>query len=155
MGQRHPPAAPRASAAGPVAGTRLDKWLWAARFFKTRTLAAEAIGKGRILVDGQLAKAAREVRPGQRLEIRQGDCPLPRVVEVLAISSVRGSATLAQGLYAETAESIAAIVAWAERRRLAPEPADTITQGRPTKQARRELSDWRRWSAEYQEDPER
>lgn len=127
---------------GPV---RLDKWLWAARFYKTRALAVDEIGKGRVQVNGQDAKPSREVRVGDLLRLRQG--PVEREVQVLALSHVRGPAPAAQTLYAETPESSAAREKAAEARRLAPEPAQTITQGRPTKQDRRRLSEWDRWSA--------
>ena len=127
------------------AGVRLDKWLWAARFFKTRALAAEEIGKGRITVNGAVAKASRELKAGDRLEIRQG--PVTRTVDVLLPGEQRGPATVAQTLYAETAESVAAREAAAQARRMANEPAAAIEQGRPTKRDRRKLADWRRWSA--------
>ena len=124
---------------------RLDKWLWAARFYKTRALAAEEIGRGRVLVNGAPAKAGRELKPGDRLSLRQG--PVERVVDVLGLSHARGPATVAQTLYAETAESVAARLHAAEQRRLAAEPAAAIEQGRPTKRDRRQLGDWQRWSA--------
>ncbi len=127
------------------APVRLDKWLWAARFYKTRALAVDEIGKGRVQVNGQDAKPSREVRVGDLLRLRQG--PVEREVQVLALSHVRGPAPVAQALYAETPESCAAREKAAEARRLAPEPAQTITQGRPTKQDRRRLSEWDRWSA--------
>ena len=126
-------------------GVRLDKWLWVARFFKTRGLAAEAIEKGRVTVDGQVAKPARVLKPGARVGVRQG--PLERVVVVAGLSLQRGSATVAGTLYAETPESVAAREAAAESRRLAPEPAVAFEQGRPTKRDRRKLADWDRWSA--------
>ena len=124
---------------------RLDKWLWAARFYKTRSLAAEEIGRGRVLVNGQLAKASRELRSGDLVDLRQG--VVARTVLVRALSSVRGPAPVAQALYEETADSIAARQQAAEARRLTPEPAHTIEHGRPTKRDRRELADWNRWSA--------
>ena len=124
---------------------RLDKWLWAARFFKTRALAAEEIGRGRVSVNGQVAKASRELRVGDRIVLRQG--ALERTVDVRALSSVRGPAPVAQALYAETPASIAARLAAAESRRLGAEPANAIEQGRPTKRDRRRLADWQRWSA--------
>jgi len=124
---------------------RLDKWLWAARFFKTRALAAEEIGRGRVSVNGQVAKASRELRVGDRIVLRQG--ALERTVHLLALSSVRGPAPVAQALYAETPASLAARLAAAEARRLGAEPATTIEQGRPTKRDRRRLADWQRWSA--------
>lgn len=124
---------------------RLDKWLWAARFYKTRALAAEDIGHGRVSINGQVAKASREPKVGELVQMRQG--PVLRVVQVLALSNARGPAPVAQTLYAETPESLAARSRAAEARRLGAEPADTIEQGRPTKRNRRELADWQRWSA--------
>lgn len=129
----------------PSAGVRLDKWLWAARFFKTRSLAADEIAKHRVQVNGQVAKASRELKPGDELQLRQG--PLLRTVRVIALSAVRGPAPVAQALYEETAESRAAREAFAQQRRVAPEPALAIEQGRPTKRDRRQLADWDRWSA--------
>ena len=124
---------------------RLDKWLWAARFFKTRGLAADEIVKGRIQVNAQVAKASRELRAGDVVCIRQG--PLERTVLVRALSTVRGPAPQAQQLYEETAESVCARLAAAEQRKTAAEPANTIEHGRPTKRDRRQLADWQRWSA--------
>jgi ribosome-associated heat shock protein Hsp15 len=130
----------------PAERVRLDKWLWAARFFKTRALSAEAIDKGRVSVNGQVAKASREPRVGDTLEFRQGNDW--RTVTVRGLSAVRGPAPVAQQLYEETPESVARRVAAAEQRRLAPEPALAQTQGRPTKRDRRTLKDWGdRWSA--------
>ncbi len=127
------------------ARVRLDKWLWAARFFKTRALAAEEADKGRVQVNGANAKPAREVRVGDRIRLRQG--VVEREVDVLGLSSVRGPAPVAQALYAETPDSTAARERAAASRRLAPEPAATLEQGRPTKRDRRRLADWQRWSA--------
>lgn len=129
---------------------RLDKWLWAARFYKTRALAAAEIARGRVGVNGQPAKASRGLEPGDRIELRQG--AVQRTVLVRALSSVRGPAPLAQALYEETPESVAARVKAAEQRRLAAEPAAAIEQGRPTKRDRRQLADWRRWSASVEDD---
>lgn len=130
----------------PTERVRLDKWLWAARFFKTRALSAEAIDKGRVSLNGQVAKASREPRVGDTLEFRQGN--EWRTVTVRGLSAVRGPAPVAQQLYEETAESLARRAAAAEQRRLAPEPALAHTQGRPTKRDRRTISDWGdRWSA--------
>ncbi|XAH22164.1 S4 domain-containing protein [Xylophilus sp. GW821-FHT01B05] len=132
---------------------RLDKWLWSARFYKTRGLAVEEIGKGRVQVNGASAKPSRDVRPGDTIAVRQG--PLQRTVVVRALSALRGSATVAQQLYEETPDSLQAREQAAEQRRLAPEPADTLTQGRPTKRNRREIErshDWgERWSASVDE----
>lgn len=124
---------------------RLDKWLWAARFYKTRGLAADEIDKGRIEVNQQVAKPSRELKEGDRVLIRQG--VVVRTVIVRALSTVRGPAPQAQRLYEETAESIQQRLAQQEARRLGSEPAAAITQGRPTKRDRRHLSDWQRWSA--------
>lgn len=125
---------------------RLDKWLWAARFFKTRALSAEAIDKGRVSVNGQSAKASREPRVGDTIELRQGNDA--RTVVVKGLSAVRGPAPVAQQLYEETPDSQARRLAAAEQRRLAPEPALSQPMGRPTKRDRRTLKDWGdRWSA--------
>ncbi len=134
-------------------GMRLDKWLWAARFYKTRALAVEEINLGRVRVGGQPVKPARDVRVGDLLSIRIG--VVAREVEVKGLSNQRGPAPKAQALYMETPASITAREAAAEARRLAPEPADSITEGRPTKQDRRRLADWDRWSASVDdtEDP--
>ncbi|OZI59317.1 RNA-binding S4 domain-containing protein [Bordetella genomosp. 4] len=114
---------------------RLDKWLWAARFYKTRSLASQEIGKGRVLVNDQPAKPAREIAVGDRVSVRKEDPPIH--VHVRALSAVRGPAPVARLLYEETAESIAARERAAEMRRLAPEPAQAIVAGRPTKRDRR------------------
>lgn len=126
---------------------RIDKWLWAARFYKTRSLAAEEIGKGRVQINGQDTKASREVKPGDRVRLRQG--PVLREVMVLGISAQRGPAPVAQQLYEETTESVTAREAAAQQRRLAAEPASSIEQGRPTKRSRRQIDKaWdARWSA--------
>jgi len=129
---------------------RLDKWLWAARLFKTRALAAEAVDRGRVEVNGQPAKPARELHPGDSLQLRQ-DRGLKRCLIVRALSTQRGPAPAAQALYEETAESLAERERAAEARRLAPEPAQSIEQGRPSKRDRRDLErsqvQWQRWSA--------
>jgi ribosome-associated heat shock protein Hsp15 len=129
---------------------RIDKWLWAARFYKTRTLASEETVKGRVEVNGQEVKPARELKIGDKVSLRQSS--VTRTVVVKGFSQVRGPATAAQQLYEETPESIQSREKAAEQRRLAPEPALSIEQGRPTKRGRRELDDARRgwgdrWSA--------
>ena len=129
---------------------RLDKWLWAARFFKTRGLSADEIGRGRVQVNGQAAKASREVRVGDRIELRQGH--VARTIVVRAASDQRGSATIASAMFEETPESIAQRTQQALERRLNAEPSLAIEQGRPTKRDRRDLADWNRWSASV--DPE-
>jgi ribosome-associated heat shock protein Hsp15 len=132
----------------PAGGMRLDKWLWAARFYKTRGVAAEFIDKGRVQVNGQDAKRSRELQVGDTVTLRQGERgEIGRVVRVLGLSAVRGPAPVAQQLYAETAESIAAREEAARRRAQGVEPALAITDGRPTKRDRRELAEWQRWSA--------
>ncbi len=128
---------------------RIDKWLWAARFFKTRSLATDEISKGRVQINGQDVKPARDVRIGDTVAVRQG--VLVRTVSVLAISDKRGPAPMAQLLYAETPESVESRRRLAEQHRLAPEPALSLGHGRPTKRDRRELQrtpGWDdRWSA--------
>ncbi|MEQ4618056.1 MAG: RNA-binding S4 domain-containing protein [Corticimicrobacter sp.] len=114
---------------------RLDKWLWAARFYKTRSLASDEIGKGRVQVNGQPAKPAREVGPGDLVTVRKEDPPIE--VRVRAVSGARGPATVARQLYEETPASTAARERAAEMRRLAPEPALDLEAGRPTKRDRR------------------
>jgi ribosome-associated heat shock protein Hsp15 len=124
---------------------RLDKWLWAARFFKTRALAAEDIAKGRVAVNEQVAKASRELREGDVVELRQAGSH--RTLVVRGLSRLRGPATAAQTLYQETEASIERRLKAAAERRLHAEPALAIDQGRPTKRDRRQLADWNRWSA--------
>lgn len=120
-----------------VASTRIDKFLWAARFYKTRSLATDDIGKGRVKINGQLVKASREVRAGDSIAMLQSG--MLCTVDVLQISEQRGPAAQAQTLYCETPDSIAAREAAKEQRRLHPEPALSIAQGRPTKRQRRDL----------------
>ncbi|WP_284409260.1 RNA-binding S4 domain-containing protein [Acidovorax sp. SUPP2539] len=131
----------------PPESMRLDKWLWCARFYKTRSLAVEEIGKGRVTVNGQAAKAARELRAGDTVDLRQG--PMQRTVQVRALSGMRGPAPVAQLLYEETAESIAARENAAEQRRLAPEPAASLHEGRPTKRDRRNIDQARDWGSRW------
>ena len=115
---------------------RIDKWLWAARFFKTRGLAQTAIESGRVLVEEERVKVARAVRLGDRVLIRIGD--LAREVVVLQVSGHRGPAPVAQLLYQETDASIRKRVEAVARRALNREPSFAIV-GRPTKKDRREL----------------
>ncbi|MFT3720256.1 RNA-binding S4 domain-containing protein [Pseudorhodoferax sp.] len=131
---------------------RIDKWLWAARFYKTRTLAADEADRGRVQVNGQDAKPAREVKVGDTVALRQG--AVERTVVVRGLSAQRGPAPMAQALYAETADSLARRAQQAEQRRLAPEPALAQAHGRPTKRERRALDQatggWdERWSARF------
>ncbi|WP_294768110.1 RNA-binding S4 domain-containing protein [uncultured Rhodoferax sp.] len=127
--------------------TRIDKWLWAARFFKTRSLATDEINKGHVQMEQRDIKPSREVRVGDVLTIWQAR--IPRTVVVRGISEQRGPAPVAQQLYEETAESLAKRAQIAEQNRLAPEPAQAMVQGRPTKRDRRALDKgWNeRWSA--------
>ena len=129
---------------------RLDKWLWAARFFKTRALAAEEIAKGRVSVNEQVAKASRELHEGDVVELRQTGTQ--RTLVVRGLSRLRGPAPTAQALYEETEASIERRAREAAERKLNPEPSLAIDQGRPTKRDRRQLADWNRWSASV--DPE-
>ena len=126
---------------------RIDKWLWAARFYKTRSLASDEIGKNRVQVNGQDAKPSKEVKVGDIVCLRQG--AVERTVLVQGLSGVRGPAPVAQLLYSETPESIEARQKAAEQNRLAREPALSIEQGRPTKRDRRQIEKtWdNRWSA--------
>jgi ribosome-associated heat shock protein Hsp15 len=126
---------------------RIDKWLWAARFFKTRSLATDEVQKGHVQVNGADVKASREVRVGDRIVLLQAK--VARTVTVLGLSGQRGSASVAQLLYAETPESKLLREQEAERRRLSPEPALAIEGGRPTKRDRRDLQKgWgERWTA--------
>ena len=115
---------------------RLDKWLWAARFFKTRSLASEAIQGGRVHVDGTRAKPATQVGEGDRIEVTTGH--VRRTVEVRGLSERRGPASEAVRLYEETPESVARRARQAEQRRLAPSPG-ADAGARPTKRDRRRI----------------
>jgi ribosome-associated heat shock protein Hsp15 len=121
---------------GDAGRVRVDRWLWAARFFKTRALASEAVDGGKVHVNGERVKAARALKPGDRLEIRRGGDQLE--VVVTALSDQRGPASVAQGLYEETAASALRRAALAEQRQLlaasTPRPA-----GRPDKRSRRQI----------------
>ena len=116
---------------------RIDKWLWAARFFKTRSLATHACDLGRIRYQGQAVKPAREVHTGDMLEVRN-DSGLFQI-EVLALSEMRGPAPVAQGLYRETEESKAARQKAVEDRKTMPLFESVLGDGRPSKRNRREL----------------
>ena len=118
---------------------RLDKWLWAARFFKTRTLAVEAIEGGRVSVNGERAKPAKELRVGDTLSIRRP--PFEHRVVVKGLALQRGSAAIAQSLYEETEESRARRTVLAAEMKAMPQPR---FPGRPTKKSRREYEKWLR-----------
>lgn len=120
---------------------RIDKWLWAARFFKTRTLAAEAIEVGRVRVNGERVKPAREARIGDRLDIVQGETQLE--VAIRALSLQRGPASVAQQLYEESADSVTRRERQREAHRLGVEPSRSL-RGRPTKKDARLLRAARR-----------
>ena len=126
---------------------RIDKWLWAARFYKTRSLATEEIDKGRVRINDAEVKPAKEVKVGDTVALRQG--PLTRTCVVRGISDKRGGAPAAQLLYEELQASIQLREQLAEQHRL--EPASAQEHGRPTKRDRRSLdkvSNWsNRWSA--------
>jgi ribosome-associated heat shock protein Hsp15 len=126
---------------------RIDKWLWAARFYKTRSLAAEELDKGRVQLNGHAVKPAHDIKPGDTLTLRQG--PVLREVLVKGLSMQRGPAPVAQALYEESADSIEKRLLAAEQRRLHSEPAQSIEHGRPTKRDRRNIDKgWdSRWSA--------
>jgi len=130
---------------------RIDKWLWAARFYKTRSLAVEEIDKGRVQINAQEAKPSREVKAGDTVALRQGT--VIRTVVVHGISSQRGPAPVAQQLYEETGESLRLRSLAAEHRHLTSDPASSLEHGRPTKRDRRSLDkaqggEWdSRWSA--------
>jgi ribosome-associated heat shock protein Hsp15 len=117
---------------------RIDKWLWAARFFKTRSLAQQAIAAGRVKLAGDRVKPAQEVRVGQALSVRVGD--LQWAIEVRALSDKRGPSEAARKLYEETADSRKERERLQDLRRFNPEPAASI-KGRPTKRDRRRLDD--------------
>ena len=119
---------------------RLDKWLWAARFFKTRAMAADAIDGGKVDVNGARVKRAKIVQAGDEVSIRQP--PFEHVVIVRGISERRGPASVAATLYEETAESKAKRSALATQIRSMP--ADDWDTGRPTKRDRREIERFRR-----------
>jgi ribosome-associated heat shock protein Hsp15 len=116
---------------------RIDKWLWAARFYKTRSLASDEIVKGRVQVNEQVAKPSREVKAGDTVVMRQG--PVTRTVIVQGISHQRGPAPVAQQLYAETPDRLRDRAKAAELRRQGSEPALSLEHGRPTKRDRRSI----------------
>jgi len=113
---------------------RIDKWLWAARFFKTRSLAAKAVDAGRVRLNGEGAKPSRELKPGDELAIRAGE--LEWVVEVKALSKQRGPSAQAALLYAERDDSRARREAATALRKAQPHPG-AVVKGRPTKKDRR------------------
>ena len=123
-----------------MTGVRMDKWLWAARFFKTRSLAARACELGRIESNGQGAKPAREVRVGDLLQVKSASGEFQ--VEVLALSEMRGPAAVAQTLYRETEASRELRLKLAEERKAMPH-FEPLRQGKPSKRDRREINRFR------------
>lgn len=123
-------------------GVRLDKWLWAARFFKTRPLAVAAIDGGKVRVNGDRAKRAKLIKPGDSLDIQLG--PFGHAVTVLAVAERRGSAEAAARLYRETPESVARREQVAFNLRAAHLLVAPDTRERPTKRDRRKLEAFRK-----------
>ena len=120
----------------PAHGVRIDRWLWAARFFKTRSLAKQAVEGGKVHLDGHRAKPAKEVRIGQRLTIRRGDTQT--TVIIAELSEQRGPARVAQLLYSETPESIEQRESAAARRRM-ERAGLQVPKTKPSKKGRRDL----------------
>lgn len=130
----------RSSDTTPAAvGVRIDKWLWAARFYKTRSIAATAIDAGHVRIDGLRCKPSHNLRVGERISLKKD--ALEREVMVRALSTLRGPALLAQTLYVETDESVQRRLEAEALRKLAP-PIET-SSARPTKRDRRDLERWR------------
>ncbi len=125
---------PSAAGAGRV---RIDKWLWAARFFKTRSLAAEAVEGGKAQWQGNRVKPAHAVKVGDRLQVRIG--AMHWEIDVLALSERRGSASIAQTLYRETPDSLAERQRLMAERAAAPVLHGFLGKGRPTKRDRRRM----------------
>lgn len=135
------PSVLTASMLAVVESVRIDKWLWAARFFKTRRAATEAVLGGRARVNGERVKPAKEVRPADIVEVRVGETR--RTVSVSSLAERRGPARVAATLYEETPESITDRQRRAEERRFARPPGADLGP-RPTKQARRMIEALRR-----------
>jgi ribosome-associated heat shock protein Hsp15 len=126
----------------PDAQARLDKWLWAARFFKTRSQAADAVEGGKIEVNGEKPKRSRTIKPGDRIRIRLG--PFEHRIAVRAIAQKRGSAAIAAELFLEEADSRAARERLAEQHRLAAQLHGGESRGRPSKKDRRDMVRWKK-----------
>ena len=120
----------------PLTSLRIDKWLWCARFFKTRSLATQAIHGGHVKLNGYTVKPARDLRVGDLLDIAIGD--VKWTIAVCGLNEQRRPASEAQQLYAETPESSARREAAKDARKLAPSPGSDL-RGRPTKKARRQI----------------
>lgn len=121
------------------AATRLDKWLWAARFFKTRQLAVDAVAAGRVDVNGERVKPSKTIKPADRLVVRKP--PVEYHLVVNAVTEKRGSATIARTLFIESVESLAARAKIVAELRDMPPP---LFRGRPTKKDRRAMEQWQR-----------
>jgi len=117
---------------------RLDKWLWAARFFKTRSAATEAVDGGKVEVNGERAKPAKPIKAGDEVRLRVG--PYEHILVVRDLAERRGPASVAQGLYEETAASREARERLAAQLKMAPATFVFEEKGRPTKKDRRDLS---------------
>lgn len=120
--------------------TRIDKWLWAARFYKTRSLATEAVAGGKVEVNGDSAKPSKSIKAGDHIRVRIG--PVEYLLTVKAVGERRGSAPAARALYDESPASIAERERVAAQRRFAPPPAYE-EKGKPSKRDRRQLDRWR------------
>ena len=129
------------SKTSPADSVRLDRWLWAARFFKTRSLAAQAIGGGKVQVNGHRVKRAKSVHLGDEIRVRKG--PFEQCVIVRQLSERRGPAKEAQALYEETAESLLKRETLATQIKSIPRPSFSM-KGRPTKKERREIERFKR-----------
>ena len=119
---------------------RIDKWLWAARFYKTRSLAQAAVEGGKVKLNGERVKPAKDLRVGDRLDLNIATQDW--TLTVLALSDKRGPASVAQTLYEESAESVSRRAEQSALRKLVAEPSQE-RQGRPTKRERRQLDRWR------------
>ncbi len=133
--------APKKGDDGGANRVRVDKWLWAARFFKTRSLASDAVTGGKVTVNGESIKPAKMVQAGDVVRVRLG--PYEHTVGIRALSERRGPASVATTLYEETPESRSAREKLAEQLRLAPAAFVYEDKGRPTKRDRRELDRFR------------
>ena len=127
---------------GPDSSARLDKWLWAARFFKTRSQAAEAVEGGKVEVNGDKPKRSRTVKPDDRIRIRLG--PYEHRITVRAVAQKRGSAAIAAELFLEDPESQAARERLAQQHRLAAQLHGAESRGRPSKKDRRDIERWKK-----------
>lgn len=135
---------------------RIDQWLWCARFYRSRSMAADAVELGRVTVNRERVKPAKAVRTGDEVAVQRPGEAAPCVVLVRALAAARGGAPVAAGLYEETASSKAAREQARMARKLSPEPALSMPHGRPTKQERRAIEQvrarWVRWSAAVDEE---